>query len=334
MPGTVQQAKDLFLQTLHLTHVSICKMSSVDNESVLEDLRNVGIGTCKIDIIDTDTNLPEFTATGFHFGSGWVMTVAHNFEGDQHNGTFHDLLTRAKFTFINKKGEKIIFEQGHSRMAFIHHREEGDDIDDQNMDIAMVKLGVQYEYGRKEDDIGDWEKAERLKLETLELPCLARIPQDDIQPQIDDTVYTINARGVNDGTKYLQQNVVDVTAGEVPALTLTPARPPGASGSPILNVECQLVGLLYGGTDEYDMALRWTDGIEKYIQEGVDIIVNIGTYMAYKNFSESVRPSSEEFSEHADSKANDARENILIRAQASKLTVYLMNTEVFNATVE
>ena len=308
-------------------------MSRVDNENVLEGLRNKGIGTCRIDIIDTDTNLPEFKATGFHFGSGWVMSVAHNFEGDQHNGTFHDLLTRARFSFINRNGGTVVFEQDHSRMAFIHHREPGDDVDDQNKDIAMVKLGVQYEYGRSEDDIGDWERAEKEKLETLTLPCLARIPQkDDIQQQIDDTVYTINPRAANDGDRYLQQNLVGVTAGEVPTLTLTPARPPGASGSPILNAQCQLVGLLYGGTEDYDMALRWTDGIERYIEEGVDIIVNIGTFMAYKKLSEEDGPGDEEFRERAAGIANEARGNILIRAQASKLTVYLMNNEVLNAT--
>jgi hypothetical protein len=71
------------------------------------------------------------------------MSVAHNFQNnDTDNKHLHSLLSSAKFTFtIDKK--RYVFSSAENRMAFIHHLQPGDEVAPRNMDIALVKLGIQ-----------------------------------------------------------------------------------------------------------------------------------------------------------------------------------------------
>ena len=85
-----------------------------------------------------------------------------------------------------------------------------------------------------------------------------------------------------------------------------------------------------GDEDESDAnaeaeALSWTQGIEQYINEGVDIIANIGVYMGYKKMPE----LTGDFVKAAMQTAKDKEKAQLIQtAKINKLTVYLNDGEV------
>ena len=167
--------------------------------------------------------------TGFFFGRGWVMSVAHNFQNDDADPEqLHTLLSQARFRFT-VNGVTVEFP-GRSRMAFIHHLQPGENVDRRNMDIAMVKLGKQYEYGSRE--FQPWELAEEEKLQAMQLQSVfATLHRQQAAP--DDTVHAIYyARG--------EQNVARLTVAgveknrDIPIMELQPALPHGASGCPII----------------------------------------------------------------------------------------------------
>ena len=101
----------------------------------------------------------KFEGTGFHYGNGWVMTVAHNFQDDvKDKKDEHSVLSSGHFRVLfDIDGSKYEFGE-HKRMAFVHHLQPGEYTDFKNKDIAMVKLGRQYEYARK--DFSAWEEEE------------------------------------------------------------------------------------------------------------------------------------------------------------------------------
>lgn len=276
----------------------------------------IGKGVCLI-------RAGGYKGTGFHYGSGWVMTVAHNFQNDaKDTESIHSLLSKASFTF-NVNGKPFVFKEN-KRMAFIHHLKPGEFVDPDNKDIAMVKLGIQWEYGRSNNE--DWEKEEQEQLNEMKLPALAEIDKDqERQVKVGDKVFAIHYGGDDDTMKKTDQTVRAVNDGEVPTIELSPPIPHGASGCPILKQvveERKLVGLFCGGGEVEDPqatddALPWKSGIQNYINEGVGIIETIGSYMAYMNMNILERASTE-------------RKNLEERAKASKLTVYLTNGDVLN----
>ena len=109
----------------------------------------------------------------------------------------------------------------------------------------------------------------------------------------------------------------------IPFMMLQPTMQPGASGSPIINENFKLVGLVVGGGEvgnslARDVALTWNNSIKQFIDTGVKIITVIDGYMAtYKNRDY-----------HQD--AAKAKEMLEREARNARLTVYLMNGEVIN----
>lgn len=98
-------------------------------------------------------------------------------------------LNIATFTFT-VKGKTITFSpppHGGQRMAFIHRLKPGDKIDERNMDIAMVKLGHQYECVRT--DYQDWEKGEQTRVCTL--PAFAKKRNDLLKKMTQCMLYTM-----------------------------------------------------------------------------------------------------------------------------------------------
>ena len=142
--------------------------------------------TCLIQTLDSEGN--ACNGTGFIYGDGgWVMSVAHNFQSNADSAQLHSLLSEASFRFT-VKGQSINFPR-RSRMAFIHHLQPGNSVDPNNMDIGMVKLGKQYEYGRRKSQ--DWEIAEEEQLKEMKLQSVfATI--DDRETVANDTVHAIH----------------------------------------------------------------------------------------------------------------------------------------------
>ena len=266
--------------------------------------------------------------TGFLFGeTGWVMSVAHNFQNDDTDPEqLHTLLSQASFRFT-VNGDTVEFP-GRSRMAFIHHLQPGDNVDPNNMDIAMVKLGKQYGYDRTE--FQPWEELEETQLQAIQLqPVFATLhPQ---QAARNDTVHAIHYAGE-------EPNVARLTVAGVegnpdnPIMRLQPALQPGASGCPIIK-NFKLVGLLVGGGEEEnpdatDKALMWNHGIQQFISQGVGIIANIEGYLAHRNQAIN-QPQPDRRQGHEENAENE-RQQLERRARNARLTIYLMNGDVIN----
>ena len=249
-----------------------------ENTQELEKLKNA---TCLIQAVDGSN------ATGFHYGCGWIMTVAHIFQKDSDPEKFHSLLSGATFTF-NVRGEEITFKADAKRLAFIHRLTPGEQVDQRNMDIAMVKLGKQYD-----DKVGaNWENYEQRQLKELNLASFAKIQHRIVS--VGDQVYTIYNKYDDQARVYIrkiaEQNVTAVKNGGVaiangndfPYIVLQPAisEENGGvpkSGAPILSKDHNLlVGLLYGSDDREDEALLWNNGILQYTAHGNTIAALTG----------------------------------------------------------
>lgn len=53
-------------------------MTTIDDKTVLDKLHKLGEGICLIEA-------GGFKGTGFHYGGGWVMSAAHNFQDDEND---------------------------------------------------------------------------------------------------------------------------------------------------------------------------------------------------------------------------------------------------------
>ena len=263
---------------------------------------------------------PDSQGTGFFFGRGWVMSVAHNFQNDDTDPEqLHTLLSQTSFRFT-VNGHTHDFPP-QRRMAFIHHLEPGENVDPKNMDIAMVKLGKQYEYDRTE--FQPWELAEEAILQAMQLrPVFAAIHDQQAAPN--DTVHAIHYAGE-------EPNVARLRI--IPIMNLQPALQPGASGSPIINENFELVGLLVGGGEEgnldaTDVALMWNRGIQQFISQGVGIIAHINGYMAQRN--EAINQPQADLRQRHEENAENERLQLEESARNARLTIYLMNGDVIN----
>ena len=266
---------------------------------------------------------PFSQGTGFFFGRGWVMSVAHNFQNDSDPEQLHTLLPKTSFRFT-VNGVTVEFP-GRSRMAFIHHLEPGDNVDPNNMDIAMVKLGKQYEYDRTE--FQPWELAEEAILQAMQLqPVLA--PMHD-QQAARAPLHAIHYAGEEPNVARRRRLTV-AGGGENPGnpiMYLQPALQPGASGSPIINESFQLVGILVGGGDTTDVALK-KRGIQQFTSQEVGIISDIVWYMAHRN--EAIDQQQADLTQRHEENAENARLQLKQTARNARLTIYLMDGGVIN----
>ncbi|KAJ7389959.1 hypothetical protein OS493_028009 [Desmophyllum pertusum] len=322
-----------------------------------QELQKVKDAVCLIvgETRDERGNLVSFKGTGFYTGLGWIMTVAHNFQDDieqnKTDKTTHSILSDARFRVeFDIEGQKYVFQE-RKRMAFIHHLEPGEDADPQNKDIAMVKLGHQWDYGRI--DYTKWEKEEQEKLGTMGAHDFALANIDVPKPEKDETVYAVHYGGNDDSKKSEESKILPPPSppwyqrccfcrrlpSKVPMLHLEKkigVLPAGASGCPIMvkrGVNYRLVGLHFSGDDDDEdgeaQALQWSRGIHDYIKMGVRIIADIGSYMAYSKLASQLE-GSPELQETASKTAQNPLANLESEAKGAKLTIYLCNGEVIN----
>ena len=319
-----------------------------------QELQKVKDAVCLIvaETEDAQGNPQTYKGTGFYFGGGWIMTVAHNFQDENEmNETIHSIFSNGKFRVeFDIEGQKYVFPaEERKRMAFIHHLESGKDADRKNKDIAMVKLGHQWEYGR--NDYTAWEREEQEKLGTMGAHDFPLANIDVPKPEKDETVYAVHYGGNDDSKKSEESKILPPPSppwyqrccfcrrlpSKVPMLHLEKkigVLPAGASGCPIMvkrGVNYRLVGLHFSGdADDVDgeaEALPWSQGIHDYIARGVGIIAEIGSYMANrKAVSEGAGSLEEDLNEKADKSLKELKR----MARDAKLTIYLCNGVVIN----
>lgn len=112
-------------------------------------VNSVKDSVCRIDIIDIDNGVKRWHGSGFHWGGGWVITNSHVLLGVDKSNPNVDMAT-VRITFPG-----IEFE-AHDRLAIVVPVG-SDDVPD----LALIKLGVQVEYGRLKDAWIEWERQER-----------------------------------------------------------------------------------------------------------------------------------------------------------------------------
>ena len=99
-------------------------------------------------------------------------------------------------------------------MAFVHHLNPGEATDFENKDIEMVKLGIQYEYGRNQDDYIDWEKEEKKMLDEM-LPSnfgLAQVAA--AEPKVEASVYVVYYGDDNESKLVKEVKITDIAEGK------------------------------------------------------------------------------------------------------------------------
>lgn len=108
------------------------------------------------------------------------------------------------------------------------------------------------------------------------------------------------------------------------------AKKAGASGCPVMvGGECQLVGLHVPGDEDGEAeALLWKNGIQPYIQKGVEIITNIGTYLACKSVA-AIPKVTDLLKKTASDQVENEKKNLESTAKNYQLTIYLKNGEIF-----
>ncbi|PFX18978.1 hypothetical protein AWC38_SpisGene16621 [Stylophora pistillata] len=189
----------------------------------------------------------------------------------------------------------------------------GDNADFKNKDIAMVKLGFQYEYTREKTAYKPWEKKE-----------------DDLLKQLvadsDDHEKEFKKNTVRDVTE-ADQNLVSLIHLEKKNGVLLA----GTSGCPILAKKEEaskytLAGLHFSGDkDDKDgkaYALPWNESIQSYIRNGTIIIANTEAFFGNKKLSESLPGALKETERIHKTLKESATEN--------KLTVYLFDGTMIN----
>ena len=110
------------------------------------------------------------------------------------------------------------------------------------------------------------------------------------------------------------------------------AKKAGASGcSVMLGGKCQLVGLHVSDDEDGEaeaVALPWQNGIQPYIQKGVDIVINVGAYLAYKSVA-AIPNVPDLLKKSAMDQVENEKKNLDSTAKKYRLTIYLKNREVF-----
>lgn len=270
---------------------SLAKTSNLNE--MLSKLQEFGTGVCRIEVTHTDGL--GYVGTGFHFGDGWIVTAAHVLRN-------RDKVNKAIFVFFPPKGE-ISFD-ARPRRAIIHRLlPVGRRPDYHNRDIALVKLGIQYRYGRKKNDIEEWEIDEQQLLEQFSLFNFSSLVENAFNTngevkfslRSSDPLAAIHFGGIQDGfKKFAFDMAVDEMYKNMPFKVINFAFSvgSGASGCPLIqlvNRRWILLGVMFGGVSHEDersslitgQALLWDQEVLQHIEAGLKNISKMSTFKSY-----------------------------------------------------
>lgn len=274
---------------------SIAKAS--DLKETLSRLLVFGAGVCRIEV--SQPNGPGYIGSGFYFGNGWVLTAAHVLRNREN-------VNNARFVFFSPNHE-IAFEL-RPRRAIIHRLlPVGRRPDYHNRDITLVKLGIQYTYGRKKNDLEEWEIDEQQLLEQFSLFDFSSLVQNRFTPTGEvefsmrpgDPLTAIHFGGEQDAHKRF---AFDAQVHEVykqspmKVVNFAFSLDSGASGCPVVQRvqgNWVLVGVLFGGvlhdSEESTVAtvgqtLLWNQEILHHIRAGQETVEKMSTFKSYNLF--------------------------------------------------
>ena len=232
-------------------------MPAALTENQLVDIIRKGKGVCYIKRKDSRGRLISFT--GFHYGGGWIMTAAHCNEEKRH-------LKKSEVTFswIDDNGEQSRHFEPRNRLGFIAERVVAKSSTQKSFekDLALFKIGKQYEKGKRQDDFEAWEVEEQEFVDTvlLETNIMVQTPST-VQLSLDMLIVHIffefpKSSGPRKRFVLTKPSAIDDNRDEFEFLSPSPH---GASGSPILvfasrfsdnSPEYSLCGVMIGGYEE------------------------------------------------------------------------------------
>lgn len=286
---------------------SLAKASNL--KETLSKLKQFGSGVCRIEVVQE--NGLSYDGTGFYFGDGWILTTAHVLRN-------RDKVNMARFVFFPPEIE-ISFE-ARPRRAIIHRLlPAGRRPDYHNRDIALVKLGIQYTYGRKRDDLEEWEIDEQQQLEQFNFFDFSSLvknvftPSGDVQFSLrrTDPLTLIHFGGAQNNYKKFE---FDIAMYEVykytqyKVINFAFSVESGSSGCPVIQLvggeQWILVGVLFAGaTHENEassviagQALVWNQEVLQHIEAGREAVGKMSTFKPYNvliPFSERAQLASE-----------------------------------------
>ena len=286
---------------------SLAKASNL--KETLSKLKQFGSGVCRIEVVQE--NGLSYNGTGFYFGDGWILTTAHVLRN-------RDKVNMARFVFFPAEIE-ISFE-ARPRRAIIHRLlPAGRRPDYHNRDIALVKLGIQFTYGRKRDDLEEWEIDEQQLLEQFNFFDFSSLVKNaftssgDVQFSLrrTDPLTLIHFGGAQNNYKKFE---FDIAMYEVykytqyKVINFAFSVESGASGCPVIQLvggdQWILVGVLFAGaTHENEassviagQALVWNQEVLQHIEAGREAVGKMSSFKPYNvliPFSERAQLASE-----------------------------------------
>lgn len=253
-----------------------------------------GTGVCRIEVLQPKSL--SYIGSGFHFGDGWILTTAHVLRN-------RDKVNNARFVFFPAPDHEISFE-ARPRRAIIHRLlPVGRRPDYHSRDMVLVKLGIQYTYGRKKNDLQEWEIDEQQLLEQFSFFDFTSLVKEaftfngevrfSMRPS--NPLTTIYFGGRQDAIKKF---AFDIAVHEVykhspfKVIDFADSIDSGASGCPVVQqVEGHwvLLGVLFGGvfheTKDFSVitgqALLWNQQVLHHIQAGREAVEKISTFKPY-----------------------------------------------------
>jgi len=274
---------------------SIAKASNLSE--TLSKLVLFGTGVCRIEV--NQPNGLGYVGSGFHFGDGWILTAAHVLRN-------RDKVNKARFVFFPPDAE-ISFE-ARPRRAIIHRLlPVGRRPDYHNRDITLVKLGIQYTYGRKKDDLKEWEIDEQQLIEQFSLFDFTSLVESSFTPSGEvqfsmrptDPLTAIHFGGGQDNHKKF---AFDMAVHEVykhmpfKVINFAFSVDSGASGCPVIqrvDDHWVLVGVFFGGVS-YEtehttsvitgQALLWNQQVLQHIEAGREAVTKMSSFKPYDVF--------------------------------------------------
>lgn len=250
------------------------------------------------------------TGTGFHYGGGgWIMTTAHIFQD-------RSILSNGRFDvqFDTHRQERIIFQR-RRRLSFVIRLHS----EDRDQDIAMVKLGYQWEYCRKE--LNQWEKDEVGRLTKI-----AWLAAHAVRPEanVSETQYAVCYVGER---PEIFQRVLHM--------------PAGSSGCPIVvrkEGNYYLAGLHVSGDGGAQVLIPWGSSVQNYVGEKLNTIYSaVGHYMTYGKLAENFflrlpqeKQNEREYYEKCKNNEEEALKRLEKEAREANFPIYLSDGEVVN----
>lgn len=259
----------------------------------LSKLQQFGSGVCRIEVAQ-ESGL-SYSGTGFHFGDGWILTAAHVLRN-------RDKVNTARFVFF-PPGIEISFE-ARRRRAIIHRLlPTGRRPDYHNRDIVLVKLGIQYTYGRRKDDLEEWEIDEQQLLEQFNLFDFTPLVKNAFTPsgdeqfslKVTDPLTIIHFGGEQNNLKKFEYNIAMYEVYkhlELKVINFAFSVDSGASGCPVIQrvgEEWILVGVLFGGASYENeansiitgQALVWNQEVLQHIEAGREAVGKMSSFKQY-----------------------------------------------------